>query len=86
MLALTMGSLPMGKNGCLLHCRLRYFDPAAKRAGLPHGVAALLEQADDTTAVVSLVNSPTVLAMIAPASTHKTDCVLTALIRTAIKR
>lgn len=27
LLLLTCATLPMGKNGCLLHARLRYFDP-----------------------------------------------------------
>ena len=57
LLACIVGSLPMGKNGCLLHCRLRFFDPARARAGLPNGVAALIEAMDHTTTTLSLCNT-----------------------------
>ena len=39
---LMLGGLPTGRVGGLLHCRLRYFDPARHRAGIPEDVAALL--------------------------------------------
>ena len=39
-----------------LHCRLRYFDPVRRRAGIPEDVAALVEGMTDETATVSLVN------------------------------
>ena len=40
----------------LLHCRVRYFDPVRRRAGLPADVAALVTAMDGTTAHISLVN------------------------------
>lgn len=56
LIQLMCGGLPMGKNGCLLHVALRYFDPQLRRAGLPKGVAALVEAMDDFTTTVFLVN------------------------------
>lgn len=56
LIQLMCGGLPMGKNGCLLHVALRYFDPHLRRAGLPQGVAALVEAMDDSTTTVFLVN------------------------------
>src|SRR4029077_12960740 len=53
---LALGGLPPGIKGTLLHCRLRYFDPLARRAGLPEDVAALVAQMTDDEVVVSLVN------------------------------
>jgi len=40
----------------LLNARLRCFDPARHRAGLPDSVAALVSQMTDTETVVTLVN------------------------------
>src|SRR5262249_23231681 len=56
MIRLTLGGLPPGRDGGLLNARLRYFDPARKRAGLPEDVAALVTRLDDTSADVTLVN------------------------------
>lgn len=56
LIQLMCGGLPMGKNGCLLHVALRYFDPQLKRAGLPKGVAALVEAMDGSSTTVFLVN------------------------------
>ena len=39
-----MGGLPPKNRGKLLFCQLRYFDPARRRAGLPEGVAALIDR------------------------------------------
>jgi hypothetical protein len=39
-----------------LNARLRYFDPARKRAGLPEDVGALISEMTDTSTVVTLVN------------------------------
>ena len=48
------------QGGSLLHCRLRYFDPARRRAGIPEDVAALVDSMDDSSVTVTLVNlSPT---------------------------
>lgn len=53
---LMLGGFHPGHKGQVLHCRLRYFDPVLRRAGLPEDVAALVEtlSADDCT--VTLVN------------------------------
>ena len=53
---LMLGGLPTERLGYPLHCRLRYFDPERRRAGVPEDVAALVEKmtADDVT--VTLVN------------------------------
>lgn len=53
---LTLGALPPGRRGSALHARLRYFDPRRRRAGLPEGVAALVEKMTDTETTVTLVN------------------------------
>lgn len=47
---LVLGGIPPGNRGTVLHCRVRYFDPEARRAGLPPEVAALVEKlsADET--------------------------------------
>ena len=52
----SMGGLPPGKRGQLLHCRLRYFDPQQRRAGLPTDVAALIDRMTADETVVTLVN------------------------------
>jgi hypothetical protein len=44
------------QGGVPLHCRLRYFDPARRRAGLPADVAALVHSLGDRSAEVTLVN------------------------------
>ncbi|HVT91033.1 MAG TPA: hypothetical protein VHD56_19425 [Tepidisphaeraceae bacterium] len=56
LIQLTLGGLPPGVDGGLLNARLRYFDPIAKRAGLPKDVGALVSQIGDTQTVVTLVN------------------------------
>jgi hypothetical protein len=53
---LMLGGLPPGRQGTALLCRLRYFDPAARRAGLPPDVAALVTQLGPDSATVELVN------------------------------
>ena len=60
LLHLAMGGISPGNRGTVLHCRLRYFDPDARRAGLPPDVAALVEKLTADSTVVQLVNvSPT---------------------------
>lgn len=54
---LMMGGIHSGKNGITFHCRLRYFDPDRRRAGIPEGVAALVEKMTDGEVVVNLVNT-----------------------------
>jgi len=56
LIRLTLGGLPPGRDGGLLNARIRYFDPARHRAGLPDGVAALVSQMTNTETVVTLVN------------------------------
>jgi hypothetical protein len=54
---LMLGGLPTGRVGYPLHCRLRYFDPARRRPGLPEDVAALVEKLTTDSVVVNLVNT-----------------------------
>ena len=57
---LMWGALVPGREGGLLNARLRYFDPARRRAGVPEDVAALVSDLADRRTVVTLVNlSPT---------------------------
>jgi hypothetical protein len=50
-----------GQGGAFLFCRLRYFDPELKRAGMPEDVAALMDSMTDDEVRVTLVNiNPTV--------------------------
>ncbi len=44
------------QGGSLLHCRLRYFDPVRRRAGIPEDVAALIDTMTDDGVTVTLVN------------------------------
>jgi hypothetical protein len=55
---LMLGGIDSGKHGSILHCRVRYFDPVARRAGVPEDVAALVEKmsSDETTLVLVNVN------------------------------
>jgi hypothetical protein len=53
---LMQGALVPGRDGGLLNARLRYFDPVAKRAGVPADVGALVSELSDTRTVVTLVN------------------------------
>ncbi|MCC7261852.1 MAG: hypothetical protein IT369_04930 [Candidatus Latescibacteria bacterium] len=52
---LMLGGLPT-RFAQPVHCRLRYFDPVRRRAGLPEDVAALVEELGPDHTVVSLVN------------------------------
>jgi hypothetical protein len=53
---LMLGGLPTGRVGYPLHCRLRYFDPVRRRAGLPEDVGALVEKMTADEVTFSLVN------------------------------
>ena len=57
LIELALGGLPPRNNGTLLFCRLRYFDPAKRRAGLPEDVAALVEKMTPDGVAVTLVNT-----------------------------
>jgi hypothetical protein len=53
---LMLGGLHPGHQGSPLHCRVRYFDPLQRRAGLPEEVAALVEKLTADSVVLTLVN------------------------------
>jgi len=53
---LMLGALETPRVGALLQARLRYFDPARRRSGMPPDVAALVQQMTDRETVVTLVN------------------------------
>jgi hypothetical protein len=54
---LMLGGNDPGSSGNILHARLRYFDPARRRAGLPEDVAALVTKLTAETVTVVLVNT-----------------------------
>jgi hypothetical protein len=54
---LMLGGNDPGASGNVLHSRLRYFDPKARRAGVPEDVAALVESIDASSVKVVLVNT-----------------------------
>lgn len=56
LIELTLGGLHPGRSGSALFCRLRYFDPERRRAGLPEDVAALIDELADDRVSVTLVN------------------------------
>ena len=56
LLNLTLGGYFARGKIWTLHSRFRYFDPLARRAGLPPDVAALVEKLGDDSATLSLVN------------------------------
>jgi hypothetical protein len=60
LIELAMGGLPPKNRGKLLLSRLRYFDPAARRAGLPPDVAALIDTMTADEVAVTLVNTSSV--------------------------
>ena len=53
---LMLGGIMPPHIGSVLNCRLRYFDPAARRAGIPSDVAALVDALTPDSAGVTLVN------------------------------
>lgn len=59
---LMLGANDPGKDGNILHSRLRYFDPVRRRPGLPEDVAALVEKIRPDNVVVTLVNTSPVHA------------------------
>jgi hypothetical protein len=56
MIQLALGGLHPGRSGSALFCRLRYFDPDRRRAGLAEDVAALIDEMTADTVSVTLVN------------------------------
>ena len=53
---LMLGGLPTGRMGSPLHCRVRYFDPDRRRAGIPEDVAALVDTMSADEITLTLVN------------------------------
>jgi hypothetical protein len=53
---LMLGGLPPGNTAAALHSRLRYFDPARRRAGVPEDVGALVEEMTADSVTVTIVN------------------------------
>ena len=53
---LTLGGLPPKHQGEVLQARVRYFDPARRRPGLPENVAALVDGLQDGSTSLVLVN------------------------------
>src|SRR5262249_29213574 len=55
---LMLGGIAPMHNASVLHCRLRYFDPVARCAGIPADVAALVDSisADEVSVVLVNVN------------------------------
>ena len=62
LIQLTQGGLEPDRGGNLVNSRLRYFDPARKRAGLPEDVGALVSEMSDTSTTLTLVNLNTTTA------------------------
>lgn len=56
LIQLALGGLHPGRSGSALFCQLRYFDPIARRAGFPEGVAALINEMTSDQVSVTLVN------------------------------
>jgi hypothetical protein len=57
---LMLGGIPTGREVHVLHARVRYFDPARRRAGLPEHVGALVERITENEVTLHLVNLDTV--------------------------
>jgi hypothetical protein len=56
LVGLALGGIYLDRNAAVPHCRLRYFDPLRRRAGLPEDVAARVEKLTADGAVVTPVN------------------------------
>ena len=57
LIQLMLGGVHPGRNGSLLQCRVRYFDPLRRRAGLPEDVGALVETLTADSLTLTLVNT-----------------------------
>ena len=57
LIELMLGGIHPGHRGSILHCRLRYFDPVRRRAGVPEDVGALVEKLSASAVTVTLVNT-----------------------------
>ena len=56
LIKLMLGGFHQRRWGTVLHCRLRYFDPVKRRAGLPDDMAALVTKMTNDRTEVILVN------------------------------
>ncbi len=56
LIQLMLGGLPTDNAAFPLHARLRYFDPARHRPGIPEDVAALIEKLTANSVTLQLVN------------------------------
>ena len=57
LVGLMLGGNDPGTSGNILHARVRFFDPARRRAGLPPDVAALVERIAIDQVVLTVVNT-----------------------------
>jgi hypothetical protein len=57
LIQLMLGGLHPGHQGNVLQARLRYFDPLARRAGIPEDIAALVDRLTADEVAVTLVNT-----------------------------
>ncbi|WP_163717758.1 hypothetical protein [Mangrovibacterium lignilyticum] len=57
LIRLTTGGNDPGIIGNTLHCQVRYFDPENKRAGLPDGIATLVEKVLPDGIQLTLINT-----------------------------
>ncbi len=57
LIQLMLGGIHVQRRASVLHCRLRYFDPVLRRAGLPDDVAALVDHLSADEVAVTLVNT-----------------------------
>ncbi len=57
LIQLMLGGIHVTRNASVLHCRVRYFDPEARRPGLPDDVAALVEGLSADSCTLRLVNT-----------------------------
>ena len=53
---LMMAGLDPGRGGGPLHCRVRWFDPQTRRAGVPQDVAVLVDEMTDEQFSLTIVN------------------------------
>ncbi|MDA1015466.1 MAG: hypothetical protein O3A00_13570 [Planctomycetota bacterium] len=57
LIELMLGGIHPGKRSAVINCRLRYFDPVRRRAGVPEDVAALVDRLTADTVALTLVNT-----------------------------
>ncbi len=53
---LMMAGLDPGRGGGPLHCRVRWFDPTKRRAGVPQDIAVLVDEMKDEQFSVTVIN------------------------------